>query len=239
MKIFYTLVLAIALMALLRGAGYFLNLATRKSNVHKYTLRIFPWLEVALWMAYLFWVIHYWFYNAASYHLLFASVAIVIIVLLGWYVLREIISGAVFRSDNRLEPGLQIKTDSIAGSISGLGIMSMEIISAEGEKITVPYSQITGQSMTQKATKGQGKIQVFTITIPQHYGAVNIERRLKHKLLECSWVIAEGDIKIKMDLRDQQYEVEVSYYSIKDDMLNQTEEMLREYINETLPPKSV
>lgn len=233
MRLVYTVILALALVVLLRGANYFLSLATGKKKLREYTLRIFPWLEVALWVSYVFWVIHYWFYGSPGYVLVWATIAIVFIVLVSWYVLRDIIAGVVLRSDNSLEPGLQIKTDTLAGTISNLGFLSIEISTPEGERITVPYSKFTGQSITKKAAKGQGRSQSFKINIPQHYGALNIEKRLKRKILELPWVIAEGEIKINMKTLEENYITEISFYSIKDEMLNQTEEIMSKYVNET------
>lgn len=233
MKLLYTVILAIALMVLLRGANYFLTLATRKKKIREYTLRVFPWIEVALWASYVFWVIHYWFYDSASYAVLSSTVAIVFILLVSWYVLRDILAGAVLRSDHSLETGLQIKTDILSGTISYLGFLSMEITTPEGERITVPYSRFNGQSITKKAAKGQGRNQSFKIVIPQHHGALNIEKRLKQKILELPWVIAEGEIKINMKTQEENYVTEISFYSIKEEMLNQTEEIIRKYVSET------
>ncbi len=233
MKVLYTVIFALALIVLLRGANYFLTLITHQKNLRAYILRIFPWIEVVLWTAYVFWAIHYWFHDLAGYMLISATVAIVLILLMGWYVLRDIISGAVLRSDNNLEPGLKIKTDNLSGTISSLGFISMEITSTEGERVNVPYSRITGQSITKRAAKGQGKSQSFKIHIPQHYGALNIEKRLKRKILELPWVIAEGDIRISMKTIEENYETEISFYTIKDEMLNQTEEIIRDFANET------
>ncbi len=233
MKILYTVVLALALVVLLRGANYFLTIATRKKRLHNYTLRVFPWIEVSLWAAWVFWVIHYWFYNSAGYVLVSATLAIVFILLFSWYVLRDIIAGAVLRSDNSLEPGLQIKTDILSGTISNLGFLSMEITTPEGERITVPYSRFNGQSITKKAARGQGRSQSFKISIPQHHGALNIEKQIKRKILELPWVVAEGEIKIHMKTLEDNYETEISFYSIKEEMLNQTEEIINTYVSET------
>ncbi|TVQ15037.1 MAG: mechanosensitive ion channel family protein [Bacteroidetes bacterium] len=232
MKVLYTVIFAIALIVLLRGANYFLTLITHQKNMRTYVLRIFPWIEVVLWTVYVFWAIHYWFHDLAGYMLISATIAIVLILLMGWYVFRDIISGAVLRSDNNLEPGLKITTDNLSGTITSLGFISLEITSADGERVNVPYSKITGQSIAKRAAKGQGKSQSFKIHIPRRYGALNIEKRLKRKILELPWVIAEGDIKISMKIMGEVYETEISFYTIKEEMLNQTEEIIRDFAND-------
>ncbi len=232
MKVLIIILMALALVLLLRGMYYFLTLLTRKKNAHTLTLKLFPWVEVLIWTAFLFWSISYLFFGTMVYQTVIVSLIIIFVMLAGWFIIRDFVSGAVMRSDHTLERGVSIKTEKYAGKISSLGIVSLELITAEGEKLRIPYSKIAGEVISRHSEDVTGKNQVVTVRIPQQLGAENIDMHLRKKLLEMPWIIAEGDIKIHLTPREDHYDTEIRFTSIKEDMFAKTEELIRMHVSE-------
>lgn len=236
MEIIVTIIVGIALIFLLRGGRYFLNLATSNKNYHSYVLRVFPWVEVILWFVFIFWAITVHFGNTGIYRVLSGSMAIAFVLLFGWFVLRDFFAGAVLRAGQELEPGMFIKTENFSGSIISLGYITMEIRAGDGEKLIVPYSRLSGKQITKMAANGRGKSQAIKLEIHQKHGARNIQKSLKRKVLELPWIIAGEEIKISLIPFDDCYVAEVSFQSMKEDMLPATEEVLREFVRKEFSP---
>lgn len=236
MEIINTIIVAIALIVLLRGGRYFLNLVTRNKQYHSYVLRIFPWVEVILWFIFIFWTISLHFANTGIYPLLSGSMALAFVLLFGWFVLRDFFSGAVMRSGQELEPGMFIKTDTISGTIISLGYIAMELRAGDGEKLIVPYSRLAGKQITKMAAHGRGKNQTIKLEIHRKHGARNIQKSLKRKVLELPWIIAGEEIKVSLMPFDDRYVAEISFQSMKEDMFPATEEVLREFVFKEFSP---
>jgi small-conductance mechanosensitive channel len=236
MEIITTIIVAFALILLLRGGRYFLNLAARNKQYHTYVLRVFPWVEVIVWFIFIFWTISAHFSGTAIYTALSGSMAVAFVVLFGWFVLRDFFAGAVIRASQELEPGMFVKTDTFSGTVISLGYITMEIRAGDGEKLIVPYSRIAGKQITKMAGHGRGKNQTIKLEILQKHGARNIQESLKRKVLELPWVIAGEEIKVSLMPFNDCYVAEVSFQSMKEDMLPATEEVLREFVRQEFSP---
>jgi small-conductance mechanosensitive channel len=236
MEIINTIIVAIALIVLLRGGRYFLNLAARNKRYHSYVLRIFPWIEVILWFIFIFWTITLHFENTRIYPVLSGGLVVIFLLLFGWFVLRDFFAGAVIRAGQELEQGIFIKADTFSGTIISLGYIAMEIRTGDGEKLIVPYSRLAGKQITKMAQHGRGKNQTIKLEIHQKHGAQNIQQSLKRKVLELPWVIAGEEIKVSLLPFDNCYVAEISFQSMKEDMLPATEEILRDFATQEFSP---
>jgi hypothetical protein len=234
-RIIVVVFFALALVTLLRGTMYFINLMGRKKTWYPYVLQIYPWVEVVVWIFFTFWFIDFFIDDKTLFTIAVSAFAIIVIVLLGWYVMRDFIAGAVFRSSHALEAGVEIKTPTVAGIISHLGYTSMEIHDAEGIKIRINYCKLNNQDVTVVTDPGRGKSHSVVVDVPRHYGAQHIEQTLSRKLLEIPWIIAEDDIKIIMHAHDECYKTEMTFYSLNEEMFIKTEELLRNYVKEVFP----
>jgi len=231
MKLAYILITAIALVVFLRATYYFIRLSSREKGWDQYVLRIFPWLEASSWILFIFWALVFAFAGNEIRNTIIISFSLALIILLSWYVFRDFIAGAVFRSEQSLDSGMDISSQKYTGTIIKLGYLSMDILTENGDKLTIPYSQLWGTDVVRKTVRSRGKNQTIILEIPQHYGAQNIELLIKRKLLELPWVIEPGNIRVSMIPKEHLYQTQISFYSIKEDMFVKTEEIIRHYIN--------
>jgi small-conductance mechanosensitive channel len=217
-------------MVLLRGSWYFFNLATRKKVTHQFLIRIFPWLEVSIWAAFAFWAINFNLSDNRSYFLVVSALAIVLIAVLGWFVIKDFIAGAVLRSDMMLEKGMQIKTDLVMGTIVSLGYLSMGVKTQSGDVLIVPYNKLSNKSVSKITEKSHGKSNTIRVLIPEHHSIQNIEKQIRKKMLEMPWIIAANDIKFEMLPRDNYYEAVIHFFSIREDMFTYTDETIQSFV---------
>lgn len=235
MKLLYVLILALALAVFLRAADYFLGLATRGKSWHQHIRRIFPWFELGAWLAFAFWSIENLFARTELYPFLMGALAVVVIASLGWFVLREWVAGAMLRADQALEPGVFIKTQGYEGTVQSVGLVSLELLTAEGEKVKVPWSSLSGKGVFRTPGRGQGKSQCLRLKIAQKYGAGTIQQALRRKLLELPWVVAGYEVKVQLTPSGADYLAEVYFQSIKEEMLSQTQEVLLDFVRDQFP----
>jgi hypothetical protein len=235
MSILYTLITGVALMVLLRAGWYFLRLSTINKSYYGYVARYFPFIEIAIWSAYIFWAVDLLFSETAVYLLLVSLMVAILVVSLGWFVIRDLFAGMVIKAELSLNPGLYIKTGIANGTIVSLGFISMEIQTITGELVKIPYTQLRKHPIWRQAEKGHGKTQSVQLKIPQIHGKSNIQHSLQKKLLEMPWVIAGSEIKITVVQNEECMDVEISFESANEDMLMQTEEILNNHVKENFP----
>jgi small-conductance mechanosensitive channel len=238
-KILTALFFGSALWIFLRALSFFQTLFVRSKSQHEFIQRVYPWVELVLWISFVYWLIDYFFSGLESiiYILIISLVSITLIAIAGWYVIRDIIAGASIKSDHALQVGEKVKTGNHAGVISALGILSLEITANDGEKHRIRYSTIHSETIAKVASNGNGKSHTIRLMIPMYYGAQNIEKALNRKLLEIPWVIAGGDITINLQAAGDFYETKISFCTMKEDMFNKTEEILKTYTDSVFNPE--
>ncbi|HZL08924.1 MAG TPA: mechanosensitive ion channel domain-containing protein [Prolixibacteraceae bacterium] len=225
--------LAVALFILLRFVSSYFPVLTGSRKIRKIFLKIFPMVEMLAWLAYVFWAIDHLQLGIAAYRLLTGSLIVVIVILLGWYFLRDFISGIILKSENSFEPGQLIHTAEVSGTIRKLGYRTMEIVTGEGVNVKIPFSLLSGQNIVKPADTGNWVEQLIRLQITSDDKPEQIQRLLKNRILEMPWIVSGEHIKIKIT-RDEsgKYIAEIAIRSMNSEMAMKTEETLRVFANE-------
>ncbi|MFW5758231.1 MAG: mechanosensitive ion channel domain-containing protein [Bacteroidota bacterium] len=235
MQILPIILVFISLWVLLKAIPYFARITFSRQTHYAFFLKIFPWLEAAVWTAALFWSLQKSVKDEQLLVILNSILAIVLIILIAWFVLRDFIAGVSLRASQMLDTGIKIKITNTEGIITSIGFFTLEIQNNEGEKIRIPYHQLFGQQFIRQPEKGYGKTQSMQTVISQKWGAQNIQQGLQKKLLELPWILPHEDMKIKLLPKDDIYEVELVFIIIKDDMRAKTEECIRSFVRDHFP----
>lgn len=215
---------------LLWATKYFVRLATHEKPVFSYIQKGIPWMQVLVWSFFVFWVVHYLFLTTTLYSVLISALILIFLVFVSWYVLRDLFAGVVIRSGQSLEPGITITAGSFSGTISRLGYFSLYLITPDGKRTRIPYHRLSGEIISWRSESGEGKNQIIKLILPQYLGVTKIKRELTGKLLQLPWVVAGADIKFQMIPMGDSYETEISFYSIREDMVARTAEVARMHI---------
>ena len=228
-----TLILAVALYIFLRSVSSIFHLLANKGRIRIIFLRLFPVIEMFLWISYAFWATHHLFNDLTVYPLLTGSMIIVLAIIFGWYLLRDFISGMIIKSENAFEKGQTIITSHAAGTIKKLGYRSMEVETKEGEKIKIPYSLLSGRKITIPADKGKGVGYFISLKIPSSLPAEQIQNMLMRRMHEMPWIISGENIEIKIVRTDSDLcSAEIHFLSLSHDLAMKTEENLKGFIKE-------
>lgn len=141
------IILAIAIFVVLRFSSRLLNAIQAGKKVHKLLIRVFPILEFTIWLGFSIWVINEVLYNYAYYNIILASIFGCLILIAGWYFIRDFIAGIILKIEIPFEKNQLIRTPMAEGILKKLGYRSVELESQSGERVKIPYSQLTSKSI--------------------------------------------------------------------------------------------
>jgi len=226
-------VIAAALFLALRLVSYYFPVLTGKRIIRKMFLKVFPVVQMLLWVGFIFWVFDRLFTGRMAYPILTGSLIILMVGLFGWYFLRDFVSGIILKAENAFETGQQIQTAQVSGTIKKLGYRSMEVVTSEGERVKIPYSLLTGQKIVKPAETSNWTEQFIRLKISSVYPSETIHEMLKIRILEMPWVITDNSIKLKIT-RDESgnYLAEIHLHLLSPEMALKTEENLHAFVNE-------
>jgi small-conductance mechanosensitive channel len=227
---------AAALYGILRLVTAYFPVLTGKRKMRKVFLKLFPLVQMFLWVAYAFWAFGQLFTGMNAYPVLTGSLIILIIALFGWYFLRDFISGIILKSENAFEKGQQIQTSEVSGRIQKLGHRSIEIVTCTGEHIIIPFSLLTGQKIVKPAETGNWTEQLIRLRISAAYQPEKVENMLKLRILEMPWIATDNSLKLRI-IRDEagNYTAEIHLHLLSPEMAVKTEENLHAFVREVFP----
>jgi small-conductance mechanosensitive channel len=131
----------------LRYLSRLLNSVPASKGLHRILVRVFPLVEFIIWLAYGLWVLNGMFGNYPFYTLLVSALAIGLLVIVGWYFLRDFIAGIILKAEIPFEQNQLIKVIDSKGVLRKVGYRSLEIETDEGEFVKIPYSKLAANSI--------------------------------------------------------------------------------------------
>jgi len=224
---------AAALFLALRLVSYYYPVLTGNRKIRMIFLKVFPVVQMISWVAYAFWAIDQLFIGMAVYPILSGSLIILMAGLLGWYFLRDFISGIILKAENSFEAGQQIQIAQVSGTLKKLGYRSLEIATSEGERVKIPYSLLAGQKIVKPAETSNWTEQLISLKITPVYPPETIQNLLTTRILEMPWIVSDNSIKLRIT-RDESgnYLAEIRLHLLRPEMALKTEENLHAFVNE-------
>lgn len=235
MNLLTVFLLGFALFVALRVFIYFLLIVSKGSFAYKAIIKIIPPFEFILWAAYVFWAIYTIFSEYSFMPALLSAMGVVLSVIIGWYVIRDIVSGVVIKSENAFETGQYIKTELSEGRIKKLGYLTLELETTNGEIIKIPYSKLANQILIKPDTETDNKYALITLEIPKLHNHSVIKEKLIDAMNSTPWVIYNQapNIQVKTG-KDNNLIAEIRFISFSDEQTAYLKSFLEEYIEKQL-----
>ena len=224
---------AIALYLILRFVSTYFRVITGKRKIWKIFLKVFPVLQMLLWVAFVFWAFERLFMGMKAYPVLTGSFIILMVGLFGWYFLRDFIAGIILKAENGFETGQQIRTSEVSGTIKQLGYRSMGIVTCEGEMVKIPYSLLTSQKIVKPADRVNWVEQFITLNIKSDYAPDKIQNMLRIRILEMPWIVSDDSLNLKITSDNAGNHIaEIHVHLHSPEMANKTEDTLHIFVRE-------
>lgn len=206
-----------------------------------FTLRLFPVIELFVWLSFIIWSSSVIFGNFTAYPVIMTVVIIIIIATLAWYLFRDFVSGFILRLENGFEPGQVIKTSLAQGTIKKVGYRSIEIITSNGESVKIPYTLLMNRSVIKPQDNSKWVENVLNIEFTTALDVGKVKNMLKLRLMEMPWIVSEESLKLQIKAVNsaseetlRQYYVTIYFYSITPEFVIKTQENLKQFIDEKI-----
>lgn len=243
MNIFILLGIALLLFAIFRALHYLLRPITRRQNRWLWVGNALYVVEFALWMIWLFQALNSVIGRSQVYPFVTVGLAFLLLILLSWFVLRDIIAGIIFRlqhvprinqsiriipvSDNRSGEETLNGYSHTTGRIVHLGITSLVLENGVGEQIKMPYSTVVNQSIAQYEASEFIKSYEFSLQLPKSATKDHLIKELRRQILLLPWSSTKQSPVIQWrEENEQHYNFDILVYSLSTDYALQIENYL-------------
>ncbi len=181
-----------------------------KKNMLGSFTRVYPFVEFILWTAFIFWAVQEIFRDKFYFTTIITGIVIIVMIIFGYYVLRDFAAGMVLKAEYIMKKGKLIKIGNTLGTITNPTYLSLELETNEHEKIKIPYSKISGEKIIMPNPTESLKKFVFNINVQRKINIISTKKQLEKKLLNTVWtaVTKKPDIKlIKENLETYDFKI--------------------------------
>ena len=138
------------------------NLIKQKTFKSKFN-RSYGFFQLIVWIVYLLWIAPMFYSVNYEYGILITVILLVVLLTIAWFAGRDVIAGFILRSNSGFRLNAEIKTDRFQGVVVEFFSRNFKLISENGDKVLIPYSQILGKPIkffAQNGSRISKKIQI-------------------------------------------------------------------------------
>ncbi len=227
MSLLYIILSGVLLYFLLKLAALLLKaMAARRNAVHALS-KWFPVLEAGVWVLFVFWGVYLLFGGISYYDHLIFFMAVLLVFGISWYFFRDIFSGMILKSECQLHEGQQIKTPKTEGIIIQLGSRYLELENEKGERVKIPYSDLSRHWINIPAEMDKALSNQFKIRLKEGADPIKVKSRIHQEMMGMPWIVgAAPKIKIIKD-SDEHVVLDIRYGLLKEEHALLVEKKIR------------
>lgn len=195
----YFLFFAVVLFVVLRYSARWLGNVSTSSWLHNLLVRLFPLIEFLAWFAFGLWVFNRLLGNYSYYHVIIVSLALAMVLIVGWYFLRDFISGIILKIEIPFEKDQRIGVGDIDGVLLKVGYRSLEIETASGQRIKIPYSKLAISSIQLFNQNEYMHNHEVTFKVKSEKAMHELETDICNFLLLLPWVAPNSQPSVKVE----------------------------------------
>ncbi len=159
----------------------------------KIVIRYFPIIELLATLLIFFWAIDYLFSEKSYYQVLILSLVISSIILISWFVARDLIAGLVFRMQNNLPRGASVQFGKTKGKLLQMRSTHIIIETNEGQIVKMPYSRVANEIISEYPVEGVREDSKLKLNISKKMSWSETEGLLRKTLLNTPWRLMNAD----------------------------------------------
>jgi len=137
-------------------------LLKRKSLKSKFN-RSYGFVELMVWIIYIILIIPKFYRINFEYGIIISIILLAILLIIAWFAGRDIVAGFILRSNSGFMLNAEIKSGEFEGIVAEFYSRNFKLISENGDKVLIPYSQILGKPIrffTQEKSRISKRIQL-------------------------------------------------------------------------------
>ncbi len=225
------LLYGVVLLLLLRTVQKAVNLPRVKKLLGFPLYRVFPFIEMAIWGFFLLWAAQQFFQHRPFYSAVWIGVLALLAVWASWFAIRDVIAGLILKAEDAYEINQRIKLPSVEGKIRRLGHRSLEIETADGQIVKIPYGRIAGAERILSDPRGTGRGYAFQISAPASMAPEQAAERLRRAALNSPWSSVTKEPRVRfLGEQEGRYRFEVVAYPLGEAYSRKVEEYVNKHM---------
>lgn len=214
MSIYY-LIFAIGIFLVLRLLYRLLNTIVASKKIHRFIHRVFPLLEFTIWITFSLWVLNRLFSDTSFYLILMAAVIGSLVLIIGWYFLRDFVAGIILKTEILFEIKQRVKTPQAEGILRKTGYRSIEIETDQGELVKIPYSRLTTNAIYLQNKDESSLGHEVVLKVKSNIPIQEFKDNVINEILLLPWSSINKEPKVKVIEQNDEYNTFlINYYSI-------------------------
>lgn len=211
----YLLLFAVVIFVVLRYLSRWLANVPTSSWLHNLLVRLFPLIEFAIWFAFALWVFNKLLGDYSYYHVIVVMLALAMVLILGWYFLRDFISGIILKTETPFEKHKRIGIDGVDGVLVNVGYRSLEIETTNSQRVKIPYSKLAASSIHFFNQNEYTHSHEFTFRVSGQKPIQEVEEDISRFLLLLPWIAPSSEPNVKVEQqKDGDNLATVRYYTV-------------------------
>jgi small-conductance mechanosensitive channel len=190
------LILALLLFALFRTLRYFLNVVPMTKARRSTVFRFLPTAELLVGLLYVLSAVPLVFKDHPDYSPIVLSVILGGIVWVSWFAIRDFMAGVFLKAGKVCRTGDHVRLDGIEGRVKAMGLRVLEIVSASGDEIVVPYSRISRQSISRLPIVDGLARHSFRVDVPEGFPPLQAKSIVWAAALNDHWASLKRDPQV-------------------------------------------
>ncbi|MBS4012701.1 MAG: mechanosensitive ion channel family protein [Bacteroidetes bacterium] len=228
--------LGIVLFISMRVIIYFTGFAIRGTRISNTIIRVIPVVEFSLWTVFLFWAAYVLFDEYSFMPSLLTVMGLILCLAIGWYIVRDLISGMILKSENAFDTGQYLKTNFAEGMIKRIGYLSLMLETTNGETIKIPYSKLANQVLIRPQKESINKYSSISLEISDKYNHSEIKEKITRAINSTPWVIYSRNPEIIISSKNNNHLlIEIRFVTFSDEHTNNLKKHLKEFCTENFP----
>ena len=187
MKIFVALLVAALFIFILKGFRLGLKRLLTIYPGLTFLNNLLTVIEISFFFVYVFWIADFLFGEKFYYEHLIYILLFIVIGFVGWFLIRDIIAGAIFRLRHKLETGSYIRVGEHSGKIIQQAFTYLKISTADDQTLRLPYSGIINEVITEMPYMGAKEEHILQIHASISIGITNAESYIRKAIFNTSW----------------------------------------------------
>jgi small-conductance mechanosensitive channel len=188
---------------------------------------VLPALSLMAWLLYGIWAVNTLFPANVYATVLIVAVLSIVVLLFGWFVLRELVAGIVFSARHPALQGNHIQAAGCAGRVIRMGMQGISLRAEGGETVFLPYSALVGEVLVEHPPERSADEFRLRLAIPGDANGDAAADALKSQLLLSPWVNPVRGPSVQVSGSGRERVADVVYHCLSEEHALRVDELLR------------
>ena len=150
------------------------------------------------------------FNDKSYYYVIIISIIVVLSLTIGWFLLKDIIAGIIFRIQNNYSHGEYVQFGEISGQLDEMLLTHISVHTKDGKSIKIPYSKLSNEIISLKLETKSYENNRFIMDISRKFPREETENIIFDLLNKSPWRLGNTLPLIKfLDMDKDHYSIEV------------------------------